>query len=261
MPSHRASDSPSNRSIAQLISWSRSGAVEGVCAWAVAGRARPTESASSAAPARRANPAGRAAADAVDGAGWPPRGDGRRLGSARLGSARLGSARLGSARLGSARLGSARLGSARLGSARLGSARLGSARLGSARLGSARLGSARLGSARLGSARLGSARLGSARLIICQANTLVECQVFCRAIHNFSLRSSRTGTPGGVLPLRFCTVRAWKEGTRRRVTVCRCRGAVKALEAVFFGAFLAIFKSARQAISEGKHFWVVSVRP
>ena len=96
------------------------------CAWAVAGSARPPLSANSAAvasaraertsprraPARRARPAGRAAADAVDGEGMAaPRGrrairrrwrvvvatapeapSWPRLGSARLGSARLGSA-------------------------------------------------------------------------------------------------------------------------------------------------------------------------
>ena len=39
-----------------------------------------------------------------------------------------------------------------------------------------------------------------------------------------------------------------------------CRGAVKARLAVFFGAFLAIFKSARHDISEAKHFMVFSVR-
>ena len=64
------------------------------CAWAVAGKASAPTSTSSAAAAsaraewtrprralaKRAKPAGRAAADAVDGEGWPPRRDGNRSG-------------------------------------------------------------------------------------------------------------------------------------------------------------------------------------
>ena len=51
-----------------------------------------------------------------------------------------------------------------------------------------------------------------------------------------------------------------RELCTKAAKVCFCRGAVKARLAVFFGAFLAIFKSARRDVSEAKHFVVFSVR-